>query len=247
MRQFSPERPGIEEEPTAPSSSSSSASSSWGMRGSHVFLYITFFKNIYDMHGIAIQPPYNTLWKRAVRQTPVRSFTFRCQSLTKMKSLCRGHCICLSISIWTVATQITFSSSGQIHCEVRGHHAPRHIRLWYLKNFRGSFPSCGWRQEQVAGRDPKWGPLQDSGTKHCGRGRRKLSKRCFQQQVPHPTGASIFDRPWGPSPTGTVQWSYFRADTCSDSTSWQTFSWGTKLSTTTCWPRIAGSQCLFQR
>ena len=62
------------------------------------------------MHGIAIQPPYNTLWKRAVRQTPVRSFTFRCQSLTKMKSLCRGHCICLSISIWTVATQITFSS-----------------------------------------------------------------------------------------------------------------------------------------
>lgn len=110
MRQFSPERPGIEEEPTAPSSSSSSASSSWGMRGSHVFLYITFFKNIYDMHGIAIQPPYNTLWKRAVRQTPVRSFTFRCQSLTKMKSLCRGHCICLSISIWTVATQITFSS-----------------------------------------------------------------------------------------------------------------------------------------
>ena len=35
--------------------------------------------------------------------------------------------------------------------------------------------------------------------------RRKFSKRCFQEQVLHPTGASISDRPWGSSLTGNVQ------------------------------------------
>lgn len=210
------------------------------------------------MHGIAIQPPYNTLWKRAVRQTPVRSFTFRCQSLTKMKPLCRGHCICLSISIWTVATQITFqsrTSQGRFKWtnSLWNTGAPRsktHSTMIF-KKFSRIFSFLWMTARTGCWKGFKVRPFtrfaRALGTKHCGRGRRKLSKRCFQQQVPHPTGASIFDRPWGPSPTGTVQWSYFRADICSESTSWQTFSWSTKLSTTTCWPRIAGNQCLFQR
>ena len=93
-----------------------------------------------------------------------------------------------------------------------------HLAMTFTKFSRiFSLSTAHARKGHAAGRDSNRETLKDSLERRRqsnGRGRWKSSRRRFWQQLPHPAGSLYSGRSRGFLPTGPLQRSCFRTDTC---------------------------------